>query len=166
MAVIRWNPWNELFDLHSHMDELFQTLNPDRLRAFGSDRDGFSHLPVDIRQTEDAFLVEASVPGLEPEDVNVTFDGGVLTITGTSRAKDEDGEETYVRRERGTTSVFRQISLPTDIRPEEISAAFVNGELIITLPRAKKASPMKIPVTSNGTRDAESPQRIVEHQPD
>ncbi len=166
MAVLRWNPWNELFDLHSHMDELFQTLNPDRLRSAGGDRAGYVHLPVDVRQTEDAFLVEASVPGLAPDEVEVTFDGGVLTIAGNHRARDEQREDTYIRRERGMTSVFRQISFPSDVRPEEITASFVNGELTITVPRAHKASPMRIPVTSNGSRSDQSQQRIVEHQPD
>ncbi|MFZ0129322.1 MAG: Hsp20/alpha crystallin family protein [Candidatus Dormiibacterota bacterium] len=47
-------------------------------------RAGYTHLPVDIRQTDDAFLVEASVPGLGPDDVQVTVDGGVLTIAGTA----------------------------------------------------------------------------------
>lgn len=166
MAVVRWNPWNELFDLHSHMDELFQTLNPDRLRGSGNDRAGYTHLPVDVRQTEDAFLVEASVPGLAPDEVEVTFDGGVLTISGSARTRDEQREETYIRRERGMTSVFRQISFPSDVRAEEISASFANGELTITVPRAHKATPMRIPVRSNGSGGDEHQQRIVEHHAD
>ncbi|MFI5285185.1 MAG: Hsp20/alpha crystallin family protein [Candidatus Dormibacteria bacterium] len=163
MAVVRWNPWNELFDLHSQMDQLFQTMSPESLRG-GNGRAGYTHLPVDIRQTDDAFLVEASVPGLGPDDVQVTVDGGVLTIAGTSRSEREQSEGTYVRRERGTMSVFRQIGLPVDVRTDEIKASFVNGELTVTIPRSRKAEPVRIQVTTDGSSNRQDPQRIVEHE--
>lgn len=163
MAVVRWNPWNELFDLHSQMDHLLQTVNPESLRA-GSGRPGYTYLPVDIRQIDEAFVVDASVPGLGPDDVDVTFDGGVLTIAGTWGGEGEQRDGAYLRRERGTMSVFRQIGLPSDVRADEISAAFANGELTITIPRARKAEPVRIPVTADGTSGQQAAKRIVEHQ--
>jgi HSP20 family protein len=160
MAVIRWNPWNDLFDLHSQMDQLFQSLKPEIPRGGAPE---YTHLPVDIRQTDEAFIVEASVPGLGPDEVEVTVDGGVLTIKGTTRTSEEQLNGNYVRRERGMTSVFRQVGLPAEVRANEISASFANGELTITIPREQKAQPQRIPVTVDPATSRNT-QRIVEHQ--
>ena len=64
-ALVRWNPWGELFSLQSQMDQLFQALN----NGGQGTSDGTDHynLPVDIRQSDDAFTIEASVPGFAPE---------------------------------------------------------------------------------------------------
>lgn len=146
MALVRWNPWGELFNLHSQMDQLFQSMDPE-----GGSRNGGTdqyNLPVDIRQSDEAFTIEASVPGFEPEDVEVTFENGVLTIKGTHRTETESQAGGYVRRERRTGSMFRQIALPSEVRSEEISASFHNGVLAVTIPRAQKAQPKRIPVSS------------------
>ena len=155
MALIRWNPWGDLFDLHSQVDHLFQSLGPDTVRMNG---DEIAGLPVDIRQTDDAFVIEASVPGFRPEDVEVTFADGLLTIKGNRSAETEDKSGTYMRRERRTTSVFRQVGLPAEVRDDHISATFDNGVLRITVPRAEKAQPRRIPVTAGTAKviDAKS----------
>ncbi|TMB91725.1 MAG: Hsp20/alpha crystallin family protein [Chloroflexi bacterium] len=155
MALIRWNPWGDLFDLHSQVDHLFQSLGPDTVRMNG---DEIAGLPVDIRQTDDAFVIEASVPGFRPEDVEVTFADGLLTIKGNRSAETEDKSGTYVRRERRTTSVFRQVGLPAEVRDDHINATFDNGVLRITVPRAEKAQPRRIPVTAGTAKviDAKS----------
>src|SRR6266705_1922829 len=105
MTLIRWSPWSDLFDLHSQVDHLFQSLAPDTVRMNG---DEIAGLPVDIRQTDEAFVIEASVPGFRPEDVEVTFADGLLTIKGNRTAETEKKTGTYVRRERTVASVFRQ----------------------------------------------------------
>ena len=155
MALIRWNPWGDLFDLHSQVDHLFQSLGPDTVRMNG---DEIAGLPVDIRQTDDAFVIEASVPGFRPEDVEVTFADGLLTIKGNRSAETEDKSGTYMRRERRTTSVFRQVGLPAEVRDDHINATFDNGVLRITVPRAEKAQPRRIPVTAGTAKviDAKS----------
>ena len=156
MAVVRWNPWNDIFDLHAQMDHLFQPA------AATTSRNGveYASLPVDIRQTDAAFIVEASVPGFTPDDVEVTFDDGVLTIAGRRSSTESSKDATYVRRERRSTSVFRQVGLPAEVRPQDITATFENGVLRIEIPRAQKAAPQRIPVTAGAT-----PQTVVEHAP-
>jgi HSP20 family protein len=158
MAVVRWNPWTDLFDLHTQLDKLVQPA------AHSASRNGIEYttLPVDIRQTDAAFVVEASVPGFSPDDVEVTFDDGALTITGRHNSSETTKDATYVRRERRTTSVFRQVGLPADVRAEDITASFENGVLRIEIPRAQKAQPKRIPVTvAKGTK----PEHVVEHAP-
>ena len=159
MAIVRWNPWNDLFDLHNQVDQLFQSLgNENVLRNGGGE---YANLPVDIRQTEEAFVIEASVPGFAPDEVELTFGDGVLTINGQRKTESEEKQGTYVRRERRQVSVYRQVGLPAEVRAEEISANFENGVLRITVPRAQKSQPTRIPVTS-GTSN-EQP-RVIEHK--
>lgn len=159
MAVVRWNPRSDFSVLHTQFDHLFQAFSPT------ASRNGieYSSLPVDIRQTDAAFFVEASVPGFSPEEVEVTFDDGVLTITGRRNATETTKNGTYVRRERRATSVFRQVGLPADVRAEDIKASFENGVLSIAIPRAQKVAPQRIPVTTGSS--AATSERVVEHAP-
>jgi len=158
MALVRWNPWGELFDLHNQMDQLFQNLSTETPRSNGNGT--YAYLPVDIRQTDEAYLIEAAVPGFRPEDVEVTFDEGVLTIRGQWQHEQEHKQGTWVRRERKMQSVQRQIALPAEVRAEEISASFENGMLMITVPRAQKAQPKRIQVTTNGKQ--QSGHKVIE----
>jgi len=118
MALVRWNPWGELFSLHSQMDDLFQALTPAQSGAAQGDIRNFVQLPVDIRQSEEAFTIEASVPGFKPEEVELTFDDGVLTIKGAHKEESEKQDGEWVRRERRMSSVYRQVGLPAEVRAE------------------------------------------------
>ena len=155
MALVRWNPWSDLFSLHNQMDQIFNATSPD---AESRERTEQFTLPVDIRQTDDAFVIEASVPGFAPDDVEVTFENGVLSIKGTHREETGRSDNGYVRRERRIGSVYRQIGLPAEVRADEISASFHHGVLTVSVPRAQKAQPKRIPVTAG----APATNRVVE----
>ncbi len=126
-----WNP-------ESSLDQLLTA-------AFGLERTVQNNPPLDIRQTEEAFWIEASVPGFRPEDVEITLDENVLSIRGTRPLDETKGG--YVQRERRLASVHRHVSLPAQVKAEEITARFENGILTIMVPRAQKAQPKRIPVT-------------------
>lgn len=155
MALVRWNPWSDLFTLHNQIDQMLQSSTQEPDSGNGSAQ--FS-LPVDIRQSDEAFVIEASVPGFEPENVEVTFENGVLSIKGTYDSSREKTGAGYIRRERRVGSVYRQIALPAEVRADEISASFHNGVLAITVPRAQKAQPKRIPVTTG----APAPANVVD----
>jgi len=141
-SLVRWNPWNELFSWHDDfVNEAFGGTTAQRGELTAT-------LPIDVRQTDDAYAIEASVPGFAPEDVEVTVDQNVLTIRATRKQQSEDRKEGWVRRERRQVSLFRQVGLPAEVREGEISASFENGVLTITVPRAQKALPKRIPVTA------------------
>jgi len=161
MAVVRWNPWNDLFDLHAQMDQMFQPLTPASASRNGVE---YTALPVDIQQTDGAFIVEASVPGFNPGDVEVTFEEGVLTIAGRRTNTETTKDATYIRRERRTNAVFRQVGLPAEVRPDDITASFEHGVLRITVPRAQKAQPKRITVTVAGG-DQQKEETVVDHAP-
>ena len=149
MALSRWNPWGELFTLHDQVDQLFnEAFGRTVMPARGSGT--VAHLPLDIRQTDEAFTIEASVPGFTPDEVEVTLDENVLTIRGEHRSDEQTDRGGYVRRERQLASVYRQVGLPAEVRADEITAGFENGVLTITVPRAQKAQPKRIPVSGAG----------------
>jgi HSP20 family molecular chaperone IbpA len=135
----------------SDMDQLF--LNAGYSRTHMPER-VVNNLPLDIRQTDEAFWIEASVPGFRAEDVEITLDENVLTIRGTRRQEDEALRGRYVQRERQLSSVYRQVGLAAEVKAEEITASFENGVLSVMVPRAKKAQPKRIPVTMVGGEQA------------
>ncbi|MEO8898340.1 MAG: Hsp20/alpha crystallin family protein [Candidatus Dormibacter sp.] len=153
MTLTSFNPWNDLFSTQGHAEQLLGD-------AFGRTlmRERLVHaLPLDIRQTEDAYYIEASVPGFKPEDVEITFDESVLTIRAISPQEDETKLGSYVQRERPLNSVQRHVHLPAQIRVEEITASFEYGILTIMVPREKKAQPTRIPVTM-----AVEPKKVID----
>jgi HSP20 family protein len=141
MVMNRWNPWTELFSMHD------QLLYNDGIGHGVSERTTHT-LPIDIRQSDEAFEIEASVPGFKPEEIEITFDENVLTIRGVHLG-DEVMRGAYVRRERYLHSVYRQVGLPAEVKADQISAAFENGILIVTVPRAQRAQPTRIAVKTS-----------------
>lgn len=98
---------------------------------------------VDIWEEENAFMLEADLPGISDKDVDVTVHDGMLTIKGATETTSTEGGEgkTYYRRERSATSFERHISLPEGINEEKVDAALTNGVLTVTLPKSEDAKP-------------------------
>jgi len=154
MALARWNPWGELFSLQDQMDQILGDAFGRTVMPGGQQAPALpAALALDIRQTDEAYTVEASVPGFKPEEVEVTLDENVLTIRGEHREETDGGKGGYVRRERRTNSVFRQIGLPAEVRGDDITADFNNGVLTVTVPRAQKAQPRRIEVRGAGEQN-------------
>jgi HSP20 family molecular chaperone IbpA len=110
-----------------------------------------SRLPVDIAEMEDAYRVQAPVPGFRPEDVEVTFSDLVLSFWGRRSEERRQQEGRYVRREvYGNWE--RQILLPGEIQADRISASFENGVLTVEVPRAPKPEPRRIEIKRSQLR--------------
>jgi HSP20 family protein len=142
MLVSRWNPWNELLSAQGQAEQLFN-------EAFGRStlpESVVRTLPLDIRQTDEAFCIEASMPGFKPGDVEITFDENVLTIRGLRPQEDATDRGGYVQRERQLSSVHRHVYLPAQVNADAITAGFDDGVLTIMVPREQKAQPQRIPV--------------------
>jgi HSP20 family protein len=109
--------------------------------------DGTLSAKVDIHQDDDNLYVTASLPGVRPEDVEVTLSGQTLTITGELKSDEQVEREQYLYRERRTGAFNRALELPVAINGDAASATFENGLLRLTLPKAETEKPRQIKVT-------------------
>lgn len=150
MAIARWNPFDELTNMHTSMDRLFADLFDTRQEGRGSKT--LFRLPVDIEETDNAYVVKAPVAGFKPEEVEVTVSGNILTINASHKEEKEDKKGNYLRREMMVGDFIRQIALPNDARPDNINATFNNGVLKVEVPRAPRPQPKKIEVKSEGQK--------------
>ena len=103
---------------------------------------------VDIREEKDKFLIMADIPGVDPKDIEITMEDGVLTVKGERYFKTKNDDETYKRLERSSGSFYRRFSLPDTADGEHIEAKGNNGVLEITIPKHEKVQPRKIEVKS------------------
>ena len=101
---------------------------------------------MDIREEENRYILEADIPGVSREDLDITLEDSVLTIKGERTVNSEENSEGYRRRERTHGSFVRQFTLPDTVNTEAISAAVVNGVLEVGIPKQAKPEPRKITV--------------------
>ena len=136
IMLVRWDPFEEMNRLHDHL--------------FGGKalaRQPFQ-VAVDIREEDDAFFVDAEVPGLKAEEVNVDVEKNVLTIRGERNVEKEEGEGTYKRIERRYGSFSRSFTLPETVDADNISADLKDGVLALRLPKKEAPSPRTVAVRS------------------
>jgi HSP20 family protein len=101
---------------------------------------------VDIKEVRDAYEVVADVPGVEPKDIDVSLDDGVLTVKGERKSESKDEGEGYTRTERTYGSFYRRFTLPDTADADNISAKTEHGVLKLRIPKKEKALPKKISV--------------------
>ena len=160
MAIARWRPTHDLASLHSTMDRLFSDVFGDSFAGRGGDGDDSGgptfYLPVDIKETDNGYMVQAPIPGVRPEDVEVSFSDGVLTINATRREEREQREGRFLRREIAFGNYQRRIALPGDVQADNITARFDNGVLTIEVPRSARPEPRRIEVQPGERSQQES----------
>jgi HSP20 family protein len=142
MAVVRWNPGRELVSLREAMDRMFEDsfVRPAR----GGEQE--HRLPLDVYTTPGEIVLTASVPGLKPEDVDITLEGDTLSIKGEIKPPLENVE--YIFQERGYGKFSRMLTLNVPVNHDKVEASFENGVLTITLPKTEAVKPKTIKVTS------------------
>lgn len=104
---------------------------------------------IDVYQDNDALIVETSLPGIDPKNVDISVENDVLTISGETREKKEVKREDYYRKEIRQGSFSRSVILPVAVKGAEATAEYENGVLVITLPKSEDAKPKKIAVSIN-----------------
>ena len=151
MALVRYEPWNLLDRLQKEFN-LQNLLDPYVREVEGADNSNVvtSHWrpAVDIKEEEDRFVIYADLPGVDPDDIEITMEQGVLTLKGERSKETKEEHEGYKRVERVNGSFYRRFSLPDIADAERIEAKGKNGVLEITLPKQEKAKPKRITVKS------------------
>jgi len=105
-------------------------------------------LAMDMYETPENVVVKTAVPGVKPEDIDITITGHTLTIAGETKAEKKVEEENYIRRERRYGRFSRSITLPSGVQGEKAEASFEDGLLTLTIPKAEEAKPKVIKVKS------------------
>ncbi|HET7169360.1 MAG TPA: Hsp20/alpha crystallin family protein [Candidatus Limnocylindrales bacterium] len=153
MTMVRRNsPLGELVSLRQAMDRLFEDSFV-RPRTFGLADDAVGRLPLDITNAPDALIVDAALPGIRPDDVEITVEDGTLTIRAESHSEQrhEDGETLLSEIRHGSLS--RTVALPSGLEPDKASATFEHGILHLNIPRSEAVKPRQIRIspTIDGT---------------
>lgn len=136
------DPFTTLFDR-------FFTGEPFRaeLRPWTEELSNRTWMPaVDIRETAEAFLVSAELPGLSRDDINITLEDSVLTLSGERRFEKEAEKDNYHRIERSYGSFSRSFTLGSGVEAEKVKASFKDGVLTVTVPKREESKPRKISI--------------------
>jgi HSP20 family protein len=139
MAITRYEPWSLLNRLQRELEQG---------SAEGSTATAEWAPAVDIKEEADKFVLHADIPGVKPEEIDISMEAGILTIKGEKNTEATTEKENYKRVERTYGSFYRRFSLPDTANAEAISAASKNGVLVITIPKREAVQPKKISVSS------------------
>ncbi|HUI63063.1 MAG TPA: Hsp20/alpha crystallin family protein [Steroidobacteraceae bacterium] len=144
MTIVRYEPWSIVNRLHQSLDQIFgETLSSPEASSASS----VAWVPrVDIHEEKDRFVVLADVPGVDPKDIDITAENGVLTVRGERRSEKRDTENGYERVERVTGAFLRRFTLPEGANTDSIKAKQTNGVLEVTIPKQPQLQPRRIAV--------------------
>jgi HSP20 family protein len=148
-TIVRWNPVREMAAMQSAMDRLFE----DSWRTSRA-TSGTSRLALDVYETEQAYTVHTALPGVNPDQINISFQDDVLTISGEVEQPKfgEDVKARVLLFERSYGKFSRSIRLAQPIDADHVEATYENGLLTLTLPKAPEAQPRLIPVKSGSNK--------------
>ena len=154
--LTRWDPFSEMLSLREAMDSLFENAMIAPWSGRSAEGQGGFGLPLDVTENADNFVVKASIPGVKPEDLDVTVNGDTLTIKGELKADEEKKEERYHVRERRWGTFHREIALPVSVDADHVQAEYNNGILTLTLPKSEMSKPKRITINASGQKTLES----------
>ncbi len=165
MSITRWDPFRDVMSLREAMQNLFED-------SFVAPRGGqgvAGNLALDVRETPDSFVVTAAMPGVKPEDVDISVLGDTVRIQAELKEErtqgDGQGEQQsrWIMRERRYGSFQRAFTLPSGVKADQAQATFEHGVLTLTLPKVEEAKPRSIKVRTTGQiegKATEQPQEI------
>jgi HSP20 family protein len=163
MTIVRRpSPYGELMTLRQAMDRMFDDdYRPFRWLAGGHDGPG---LPLDVTTSNDTLTIEAALPGIRPEDVDITVENGTVTISGKTVDERTAEEGSYVLQEIRRGNFSRTVTLPNGLEPDKASATFENGILRLEIPKAEQVKPRQIKISpvsdGNGRRAGDKPAEL------
>lgn len=146
--LTRWDPFREMVSMRRAMDRLIDSSFGDELGQSAAEWG----LPLDVVEDEDGFTVKASLPGVKPEDVEVTFNKGLLSIRGEMKDESETTQGQYHLRERRFGAFSRAISLPSSVKADDIQAAYEDGILTLKMPKSEEVKPKRIEIKPGGQK--------------
>ena len=110
--------------------------------------EGRHYPPLELTESDESVVVKAELPGLKPEDIELSVEGNSLTIRGEKKESSEKKEENYYHTERYYGSFCRVVALPSEVNTEKVTADFDNGVLAVTLPKVEESQRKRVEVKS------------------
>ena len=153
--IIRWEPFGDIVHVRHAMDRLFDDSFFSRPWRVVRWENGESLSPLDVYETDDELVVKAVLPGVKPEDVDVSITGDTLSIKGAFKAEEETEKRSYYLQERRQGSFHRAITLPTEVETDKAEAVFEHGVLTLTMPKAEAVKPKTIQVKAHSMIEGE-----------
>ena len=150
--LVRTTPTHPAVTVNRALNRFF---NDDFFRPFASaptwSNEGWNNLALDVAEDDDNLTITASLPGYNPDDVDISVHDGVVTIKGEVETSEADGDNDskYYLRERRYGSFHRSVRLPVEVDTDSADASFENGILTLTLPKAEEVKPKRIAVQVN-----------------
>lgn len=146
MAITRYNPWslpaNAPGDLRELMEKFFNGDNQDQSNVVTS-----QWAPnVDIKEEPGRFVIQADIPGVEPKDIEINMEKGILSIKGERKHEAKEENEKYTRVERSHGLFYRRFALPDSADAEGITASGKHGVLEIVIPKRPETTPRRISI--------------------
>jgi HSP20 family protein len=137
-SLTHWTRFPELSELRSRFDRVLDEA------ASGEERTWSPR--VDLVRDEDRIVLRADVPGIKPEDIEVSIEEGVLTVSGEHEESTEEKREKFIRRERRFGSFSRSLTLPQGVDPESVEAECTDGVLEVTIPAPERPESRKVEI--------------------
>jgi HSP20 family protein len=143
--LVRWDPVRDMMSLREAMDRLFEEsfVHP---RGVLAPVEGAATLALDVFESDDDVTVRASIPGVNPDDIDISVTGDVLTIKGETSEEREEKQGNYHLRERRYGAFLRSVNLPAPVNTDRAEAEFKNGVLTLTLPKVEEVKPKSIKI--------------------
>lgn len=143
MSLVRYNPWSLFDQLNRELHNPLSNISNDEDGNIATARWAPS---VDISENDTAFVLHADIPGVKPEEIEVSMDNGVLTIKGERKTEEKSDKENFRRVERQYGMFYRRFSLPDTANADKIEAHSEHGVLQVTIPKKEVALARRISV--------------------
>jgi HSP20 family protein len=138
--VVRWAPMNPV-NLFNEFDRLFERPSARTASEWS--------IALDVAETDAAYLVKATVPGINPDDMEITLEDDVLSLKGELQRDEEVEEAKYHVRERRYGAFSRSIRFPMAVNGDAVEATYTNGVLSLNIPKAEAVKPKRITINAN-----------------
>ena len=145
-GLIRFSPGTELRRMQSEIDRLFNDFFPPNTGR--NHDDGVSWAPrVDLAETADSYEISLDAPGIDKDDISISFQDGVLTISGERKSEEKTEDKVHVRTERRYGRFARTFNIPNAVKSNKIKATYTNGVLQVHVPKAEEVKPVQVKIS-------------------
>lgn len=146
MAIVRWRPLRDIVSIQDEMNKLFDDFFGRTPTRWFQPEEGLWAPNVDVSETKDNIVLIAEMPGLNKEDIKLSVQDNVLTLSGEKKQEKEEKDANYHRLERSYGAFCRSFTLPTPVQADKVKASYKDGILKVTLPKTEEVKPKEIPI--------------------